>query len=104
MYIYIYLPISILYFKGCLASSIMGITLVLLLAILIRSLPGLWANSTAYTQPVGVQSGGSGGGVYVRVVVYRRSVSMSRVGYVSGVYGGRVGECNGLDEMYVWCV
>ena len=44
-------PISILYLCGCLASSIMGMMLVLFLATLIRSLPERWENSTAYTSP-----------------------------------------------------
>ena len=44
-------PISILYLCGCLASSIMGMTLVLFFATLIRSRPERWENSTAYTSP-----------------------------------------------------
>ena len=42
---------SILYLCGCLASSIMGITFVLFLAMFIRSRPLLWENSTANTRP-----------------------------------------------------
>ena len=41
------MPTSIRYLAGCLASSIMGITLVLFFAMLTRSLPLLWENSTA---------------------------------------------------------
>ena len=44
-------PISIRYLCGCLASSIMGMTLVLFFAMLMRSLPERWENSTAYTSP-----------------------------------------------------
>ena len=46
------MPTSIRYFVGCLASSVMGMTLVLFLAMLTRSLPLRWENSTAYTNPV----------------------------------------------------
>lgn len=42
---------SYLYFKGCRASSIIGIILVLFLATFMRSLPDLCENSTAYTRP-----------------------------------------------------
>eukprot|EP00597_Dinobryon_sp_UTEXLB2267_P004939 CAMPEP_0170061424 /NCGR_PEP_ID=MMETSP0019_2-20121128/2990_1 /TAXON_ID=98059 /ORGANISM="Dinobryon sp., Strain UTEXLB2267" /LENGTH=232 /DNA_ID=CAMNT_0010267237 /DNA_START=899 /DNA_END=1597 /DNA_ORIENTATION=- len=47
------MPSSMRYFRGCRASSMIGITFVLDLAMLMRSLPGLWENSTAYTQPEG---------------------------------------------------
>ena len=46
------MPTSIHYFVGCLASSVMGMTLVLFLAMLTRSLPLRWENSMAYTNPV----------------------------------------------------
>lgn len=41
------MPTSILYFAGCLASSIIGMTLVRFLAMFTKSLPLLWENSTA---------------------------------------------------------
>ena len=45
------IPTRGLYLWGCLASSIIGTTLVLFFATLIRSLPDLCENSTAYTRP-----------------------------------------------------
>jgi len=46
------MPTSMRYLAGCLASSMMGITLVRFFAMLTKSLPLLWENSTAYTTPV----------------------------------------------------
>lgn len=46
------MPTNIRYLAGCLASSMMGITLVRFFAMLTKSLPLLWENSTAYTIPV----------------------------------------------------
>lgn len=45
------LPTSMRYLCGCRASSMMGIMLVLFLATFSKSLPDLWENSTAYTNP-----------------------------------------------------
>jgi len=46
------IPTRILYLAGYLASSMMGITFVLFLAIFNKSLPLLGEHSTTYTKPV----------------------------------------------------